>query len=155
MISALLVILVSALVFLLALVIFNMIDCGTSVKSDSFLDILPDQTNIIPQSVNNEISNGNLLVSYKDVFNQVYQTDASLLKNPLFADYYKNWWIPRANGRYGDWRYRNPYWFPAKYDAKPIRDSLSDESKLHIIKGRAESEYAEAREKDLKRLGLV
>jgi hypothetical protein len=90
-----------------------------------------------------------------DGFKHVYQVDSSLLKNPLFADYYKNWWMSRANGRYGDWKYRNPYWFPAKFDARPITDSLSEPSKLNIIKDLSTSEYTKGRENDLKRLGVI
>lgn len=156
MLSSLLTLLVLIVIVLLAVVIINMMDLPK--QSESFLNILPDQTNEVPQLNESSVSvsvASSIGTTYMDGFKHVYQVDSSLLKNPLFADYYKNWWMPRVNGRYGDWKYRNPYWFPAKFDARPIRDSLSEPSKLNIIKNLSTSEYTKGRENDLKRLGVI
>ena len=128
-------------------------------KYESFLDLLPEQTNKVAvdpmYSVSAKESELANFPTYMDSFKHVYKVDNTLLKNPLFGDFYKNWWIPRSNGRYGDWKYRNPYWFPAKFEARPIRDSLSIQSKLDKVCKMSESEYKARQEKDLKRLGYV
>ena len=48
-----------------------------------------------------------------------YMVDKDLENNHFFSDYYKTWWQPKTNGRYGDWNYRNPDWFPSRYVRQP------------------------------------
>lgn len=157
MLSSLLIILVVVVVILIAIIVIDMMQ--TKNTSESFLDLLPAQTNEVESDpMYSENAKDSALAAsptYMDSFKHVYKVDNNLLKNPLFADYYKNWWIPKTNGRYGDWKYRNPYWFPAKFEARPIRDSLSVQSNLDKVCKMSESEYKASREKDLKRLGYV
>jgi len=56
--------------------------------------------------------------TYTDDFNRTYPVDVKIKNNKYFGDFYTKWWIPKAHGTYGDWRYSNPYWNPAKFVGK-------------------------------------
>ena len=59
--------------------------------------------------------------------NYPYKIDKELENNHFFSDYYKTWWQPKTNGRYGDWRYRNPDWFPPRYVRQPeLENRMTD-----------------------------
>ena len=60
-----------------------------------------------------------------------YMVDKDLENNHFFSDYYKTWWQPKTNGRYGDWNYRNPDWFPSRYVRQPeLENRMTDASPM-------------------------
>jgi len=60
-----------------------------------------------------------------------YMVDKELENNHFFSDYYKTWWQPKTNGRYGDWNYRNPDWFPSRYVRQPeLENRMTDASPM-------------------------